>query len=88
MFEFRPDKSNNEKSFRFPSSFEFTFECVLPEDSPLLDWIKETPDPKKTLKKIEELMKKYNISKDRMVAEYHMLKWLFLDSETNFGEGK
>ena len=34
------------------------------------------------LKAVEELMKKYNITKDKMVADYPTLKYLFLKGES------
>ena len=33
------------------------------------------------LKTVEELMKKYNITKDRMIADYPTLKYLFLKGD-------
>ena len=35
-------------------------------------------DPKKVLKKTEELMKKFNIPPDNITADRATLRWLFL----------
>lgn len=79
---FRADKTDEkETEFRFPSSFETTFECVLPKNSPLLEWINSIPNPEKILKQVENMMKEYNIPKENIVADRNTLKWLFLKAQ-------
>ena len=79
-FDIGHDKSHGFDPKKTPLEFEFTGTIDIPKDSPLWKWINSGPEPKKVLKQVEEFMKKYDITPDRMVADRSTLNWLFLNN--------